>query len=158
MIFLIPFVLVGLALIVGVVHTFLASFNPRPTIVISPSAPRLGTRLMIDWSLSGKTGRMNNLRIILEGHERATYRRGTDTYTDRDVFASLDLVDTSMEWEIPKGSADVEIPEDTMHSFSSSNNAVVWSMHVHGDISRWPDVDETFDVEIRPMAREELRP
>ncbi len=158
MIFLIPFVLVGLALIVGIFYTLLASVNPRPRLVISPAAPRLGTRLRVDWVFTGKTERMDNLRIILEGHERATYRRGTNTYTDRDVFASLELVETSMDWEIPRGSAEVEIPEDTMHSFSSSNNAIVWSVHLHGDIARWPDVNETFEFEIRPMSRERLLP
>lgn len=158
MIFLIPFVLVGLGLIVGIFYTLLASVNPRPRLVISPTAPRLGTRLRIDWTFSGKTERMDNLRIILEGHERATYRRGTNTYTDREVFASLEFVETSMDWEIPKGSVEVEIPEDAMHSFSSSNNAVVWSVHLHGDIARWPDVDETFEFEVRPMPRERLLP
>jgi hypothetical protein len=158
MVFLIPFVLVGLGLIVGIFYTFLAAFNPRPRVVISPAAPQLGTRLRLDWSFSGKTGRIDNLKIVLEGHERATYRRGTDTYTDREVFAALELVETSLEWEIPNGSTDVEIPEDTMHSFSSSNNGVVWSIHLHGDIARWPDVDETFELEIRPLSRERLLP
>jgi len=158
MVFLIPFVLVGLGLIVGIFYTMLASVNPKPRLVISPAEPRLGTHLRVDWSFTGKTNRLDNLKVILEGHERATYRRGTDTYTDRDVFASLELVETSMEWEIPKGSTEIEIPEDTMHSFTSSNNAVVWSIHLHGDINRWPDVDETFEFEVRPISKERLLP
>ena len=34
------------------------------------------------------------LKITLEGREEATYRRGTDTVTDREVFATHSLVDT----------------------------------------------------------------
>ena len=157
-IFLIPFVLVGLALIGGVFYTILASFNPRPRLTISPGAPRLGTRLRAEWSFRGQVKRIHHLRIVLEGHEKATYRRGTDTHTDREAFISLDLVDTSSEWEIARGSADVEIPEDTMHSFNATNNAVVWSLHLQGEIARWPDVSETFDMEVLPLARERLLP
>ncbi len=157
-IFLIPFVLIGLALIGGVFYTILASFNPRPRLTISPGTPRLGTRLRAEWSFRGQVKRIHHLRIVLEGHEKATYRRGTDTHTDREAFISLDLVDTSSEWEIARGSADVEIPEDTMHSFSATNNAVVWSLHLQGEIARWPDVSETFDIEVLPLARERLLP
>jgi hypothetical protein len=158
MVFLIPFVLVGLALIGGVFYTFLAAFNPRPTITISPGSPRLGTRLRVEWRFAGRAGRIRHLEIALEGFEKASYRRGTDTHTDRESFASFELVSTSVDWEIARGSAEVEIPEDTMHSFASSNNAIVWSLFLHGDIPSWPDVSETFEVEIRPLARERLLP
>ena len=158
MVFLIPFVLVGLALIVGVFYTFLGAFNPRPKLTISPAAPRLGTRVSVNWFFHGKISRIHHLRIVLEGHEKATYRRGTDTYTDREVFASLELMDTLSDWEISRGSTEVEIPEDTMHSFTSANNAIVWSLYVHGDIARWPDVSETFEIEVLPLTRERLLP
>jgi hypothetical protein len=157
-VFLIPFVLIGLALIFGIFYTFLAAFNPRPRITISPPSPRLGTRLRVDWEFSGRAGRIDRLEITLEGHEKATYRRGTDTHTDREAFASFDLVRTPNDWEIARGSAEVAIPEDTMHSFSTDNSGVVWSLYVHGDVPRWPDVMETFDVEIRPLARDRLVP
>jgi hypothetical protein len=112
--------------------------------------------LQISWALTGRAGRITHLEIALEGYERATYRRGTDSHTDREAFASFEILSTGNDWEIPRGSAQVEIPEDTMHSFASSNNAVVWSLVVHGDIPRWPDVSENFEIEVRPLARERL--
>ena len=158
MVFLIPFVLVGLALIGGIFYTVLAAFNPRPRVSITPAAPRLGSTLRIEWQISGRVSRIDRLHIALEGFEKATYRRGTNTYTDREVFISLDLVDTTADWEFPRGTAEVAIPEDTMHSFASANNAIAWSLHVHGEIPRWPDVMEDYDVEIRPMDRERMLP
>jgi hypothetical protein len=158
MVFLIPFVLVGLALIIGVFYTFLGAFNPRPMLTISPAAPRLGTTLRVEWSFRGQVNRIDSLEIVLEGFEKATYRRGTDTHTDREAFASIELVNTSSDWEIARGSTEVAIPEDTMHSFTSANNGVEWSLYVHGDIARWPDVEETFVLEIRPLSRERLLP
>ena len=158
MIFLTPFVLVGLALIVGIFYTILAAFNPRPILSVSPASPRLGTPLRVDWSFKGKVSRIQQLKIVLEGHEKATYRRGTDTYTDREAFASFELAASSLEWEIGRGSAEVTIPEDTMHSFASVNNGVIWSLIVEGAIPRWPDVSESFEIEVRPMAPERLVP
>jgi hypothetical protein len=101
---------------------------------------------------------MSRLKLVLEGHERATYRRGTDTHTDREAFAAFDVVDTSADWEFARGTAEIEIPEDTMHSFTSASNAVVWSLHVQGDIARWPDVSEDFEIEVRPLSRGRLLP
>jgi hypothetical protein len=155
---MIPFVAVGLALVAGIFYFTLALANPRPRISMSPPRPRLGDRLDIEWSFAGRASRISALRIVLEGLEKATYRRGTDTHTDREVFASMTLVETSVEWEIARGRASVEIPEDTMHSFDGGNNAIVWAIHVHGEIGRWPDVAETFEIEVRPLSRERLLP
>jgi hypothetical protein len=157
-VFLIPFVLVGLALVGGVGYTSLAAFNPRPKLVIRPGSPRLGDRLQVDWRLVGAAGRIERLTLTFEGYEQATYRRGTDTHTDREVFAALPVVELPPGGFAARGTAQVEIPSDTMHSFASSNNAVVWAVHVHGDIPRWPDVDETFTIEVRPLARDTVLP
>ncbi len=45
-----------------------------------------------------------------------------------------------------------------MHSFASDHNAVVWAIHVHGEIPRWPDVNETFEIEVRPLTPEQVLP
>jgi hypothetical protein len=37
-----------------------------------------------------------------------------------------------------------------MHSFSANNNKIIWTLTVKGEISRWPDVDESFDVTVSP--------
>ncbi len=157
-VFLIPFVLVGLALVGGVVHTALAAFNPRPKLVIRPGSPRLGDRLQVEWRFAGATGRIRQLAITLEGHEKATYQRGTDCHTDRESFASLTLVDLPSGGFAAQGTAQIDIPQDTMHSFAAENNAVVWALHVHGDIPHWPDVDESFPIEVRPLARDKVAP
>jgi hypothetical protein len=152
--FLIPFVLVGLGAIIAVFYFALAAFNPRPRVTLLSGYPRLGDTLHIEWRFRGRSGRITGLTITLEGQEEATYRRGTDTHTDTEVFATLPLVETRNEWEIPRGSAEVVIPDDTMHSFEADNNKIVWSLKIAGDIPRWPDVDESLPVTVRPMRRE----
>ena len=150
-IFLIPFVLVGLFAIGLVGYSLLAIANPRPRLTLTPARPRLGEELMLEWSFVGRARRLASVRIFLEGREEAIYQRGTDTITEREVFATFDLVNTENDWEIPRGTAELLIPADTMHSFQADSNKIIWEIKVEGEIENWPDVDENIPIDIRPM-------
>ncbi|MCP4898583.1 MAG: DUF3592 domain-containing protein [bacterium] len=149
--FLVPFVLVGIGTLVGMVYFALGFFNPRPRLTLSNPTPRLGERVHVEWKMSGRSGRIEKLSITFEGRESATYRRGTDTTTDHETFATHTIIETLNEYEIAQGSREIEIPEDTMHSFKADNNSISWHLKVAGDIPRWPDVDADFEVEVRPL-------
>jgi hypothetical protein len=155
-IFLIPFVLIGVAAFVFVGYFALALANPRPRITLQQGQPSLGDEVRIDWRFTGRRSRITSLKIFLEGREEATYRRGTDTVTDREVFATISLVETRNEWEIPRGSASVRIPDDTMHSFAAASNKIVWEIKVAGEIQRWPDVDQNFPITVHPLRLEDV--
>jgi len=155
-IFLVPFVLVGLLVVVFAGSFALALANPRPHLTMQKANPCLGDELRIDWRFSGRASRIRHLRIILEGREEATYRRGTDTVTDREVFSTFSLVDTDWDWEIPRGTAALTIPDDTMHSFEAPNNKILWEIKVEGEITRWPDVEQNFPITIKPLRIEDL--
>jgi hypothetical protein len=155
-IFLIPFVLVGLGAFVFVGHFTLALANPRPRLTLGSGHTCLGDDVRIDWHFTGRASRLSSLKIFLEGREEATYRRGTDTYTDREVFATLPLIDTGNDWEIPRGSAEVRVPDDTMHSLEAASNKVVWEIKVSGEIERWPDVEQNFPITIHPLRIEDV--
>ncbi len=155
-VFLIPFVLVGLVSFGFVGHFLLALANPRPRLTVTPGRPHLGDSLRLEWRFTGRAGRLQRLRIVLEGREEATYRRGTDTVTDREVFTTVDLVATGNQWEIPRGSADLVVPSESMHSFDGGSNKIVWEIKVEGEIARWPDVDQNFPITVRPMRIEEI--
>ncbi len=154
--FLLPFVVVGLGCVAGVGYYSLALANPRPRLSLQPAAACLGDTLHLEWQFSGRASRIRRLRIVLEGREEASYQRGTDTVTDREVFAVLSLVDTTDDWQVQRGSAAVAIPDDTMHSFAADNNEVVWELKVTGEIGRWPDVDESFPIEVEPLPLGEV--
>ena len=150
--FLVPFVLVGLALIVGVPYQFLALFNPRPRLTLTPGRLTLGQASELAWRFSGRAGRIRRLTITLEGHEEAVYRRGTDTVTAKETFATLPVAEVSEAVGIATGSARIEMPADTMHSFQASHNRIVWTLKVRGDIRSWPDVSEGLKVVVAPPA------
>jgi hypothetical protein len=151
-VFLLPFVAVGLFMIGMIGYFVLQTTNPRPQLVVSSRSPRLGDRVQVDWRFTGSVKRLTDLKIILEGREETTYRRGTDTHTDREVFAQLPIVDASAQHQMQRGTTLVELPKSTMHSVAADNNKIVWEIKVAGDIPSWPDIDETFEISVRPQA------
>lgn len=148
--FLSLFALIGAAIGAGVIYSFLALFNPRPILTASAPAVPLGGTLDVRWRFTGNVRRLVHLAITLEGREEATYRRGTTTTTDRNIFAILPLIDTADRSEIAGGSASVVIPRELIHTFASSNNKIVWTLRLAGDIPRWPDVGAEFPITVLP--------
>lgn len=148
--FLVPFVVVGLALVAGAVYQLLALANPHPHLALSAASLPPGGTGQLGWRFRGRAGRIRRLHITLEGCEEATYRSGKSTSTDRHIFAVVEIVDTDLAAAIPAGSASFSVPAGTMHSFAAPHNRIVWTLKVRGEIAGWPDVDEDFDLAVVP--------
>jgi hypothetical protein len=149
-VFLVPFVLAGLGLILGTIRQFLVIFNPRPRITLSPGVLVLGESAYVQWSFEGRAGRVKRLAILLEGREEAQYRRGTSTQTDRSVFATLTVAEADQPYTIAGGSTSFAVPADTVPSFKAEHNKIVWTLQLRCEIPGWPDSNEDFEVVVRP--------
>jgi hypothetical protein len=147
-IFLIPFVLIGLGLLGFAGYSFLQLFAPGVKLRLSSAAVPLGGSADLEWEITGRSSAISKLRIWLEGREEATYRRGTSTSTDKSTFATLELASASLWSDIRRGRVRFTVPADTMHSFKSDNNRIVWTLHVHGDIAFYPDVNDEFPITV----------
>jgi hypothetical protein len=150
--FMLPFIAVGLTLIGVLIYQVLVLFNPKVEASIQPDTPRLGGSIGLNWRLTGRTHVLRGLKIFLEGREEATYRRGTSTYTDRKPFLKLELASLASHPEMSAGQAKITLPQDTVPSFKSDNNKIVWAIHVEGDIARWPDLKEEFEIQVFPPS------
>lgn len=149
--FLVPFVLIGIGIILGAIHQLLASFNPVPILTLSRQWIPLGSSAQLTWSFRGNPRSIRNLKVTLEGQEEATYRQGTSTSTDKNVFLTQVILDTGDPYEIAEGKAlNIEIPSDTMHTFTGNNNKIVWRLKFHGSIPLWPDISATFPIRVMP--------
>jgi hypothetical protein len=148
--FLAVFALIGLLLIYATIRQFLVLFNPRPRLTLSPASLGLGQTAYLQWRLTGPTGGLRRLKVTLEGKEEARYRRGTDTHTDCETFATLTLVDSTDSYEMASGSTSFAMPANTMPSFTAANNRVVWTMKAQLEIAGWPDSDEEFEILVQP--------
>ena len=151
--FLVPFVLVGAGMIVGIGYYTLALFTPRPHLIVSPGIVRLGDTVQVQWRMNGRVGVIESLTLRWEGREEAQYRRGTNTVTDTNVFADQELAHVTTRTEIQGGTAQFTVPENLMHSFSAPHNRITWSIYVEGKISGWPDVREAFQVNVMPAVK-----
>ena len=143
-------ILIGLSSIVGVFQNFLALFNPRPVLTLSSIPLPLGGNANIKWEFWGNTYMIQKFHMYLEGREEATYERGTDTCTDRETFLTINLFETADPEQMYSGRADFEIPPDTMHSFKSKNNKIIWTLHIIGKIKWWSDIKEEFEITVLP--------
>jgi len=151
LLFMIPFVLVGLGVIVAILYVGLSLFNPKPDLTLTPGYLPLGGTAMVGWSFRGSPNRIRHLKISLTGEEKATYQRGTNSVTDSSTFLETVLFETDVPGDMPFGEVPVTVPEFTAPSFEASNNKIVWSIKVHGDIRRWPDVKQDFPLTVSPL-------
>jgi hypothetical protein len=151
-VFLIPFVAVGVGLVFGVFYSLLALFNPRCALSLEKGQLALGEAVEMRWTFDGRYDRIHRLVLRVEGREEATYRQGTNTHTDKNVFYVLDLIDTTRALDIRAGKARWNVPAETMHSFSAPNNKIVWVLILHGHIQGWPDVKEEYPLTVGPLG------
>lgn len=158
LLFLVPFLLIGLGMIAATVYFFLSLFNPRADLTMNPGRLVLGGSAVIGWSFRGDSSRIQKLSISLEGRESATYRRGTSTTTDRSTFERIPLFETMDATQIRNGEATVTVPEFTAPTFQGSSNKIEWQLKVRGEIPRWPDVNEEFDVFVLPLPVDQSVP
>jgi hypothetical protein len=150
--FLVPFLLVGLALIFGIFRQFLVLFNPRPTVIVERDRLAPGESVLLQWRFKGRTGRVTRFRILLEGWEEASYRQGTDTRTERKLFHAAVLADVTQPAAIPNGTANLSIPAGTVPSFEADHNKILWSLKVQTEIPGWPDSEEELAIRVEPPA------
>jgi hypothetical protein len=150
--FLVPFVMAGILFVVGILHALLELRNARPKLVASTRTPRPGERIDLQWGFEGGAGRLERFRLTLRGREHATYQVGTNTRTATETFFEETFVDLPAPACAMGGSASVEVPASTMHSFESAHNKMSWELELRGEIRRWPDLSETYPLVVLPAA------
>jgi hypothetical protein len=159
---LIPFELIGLALLVllGIVccHFAIHLRIRSTTVEVSEFPLRAGSRAVAFVSQAGKLP-LRRLRVRLACDEESVYRAGTTTSTDT---KRVRLIDVFEQNEIPAGhdrplatTFDFEVPADAMHSFAGEHNRIKWSMIVAGEFHGWPGFERHFPVVIHPPSSHE---
>lgn len=150
MLFLLPFVIIGLSGIGLSGYFFLTLFNPRITLDLPSAILALGDSWDVIWRFRGNTHAIRQFSIRLLGEEVATYRRGTNSYTDRETFYEQILFDGSLRFGMTQGECSLLLPDDSMHSFKSDHNAIEWALQVQAEIGLWPNVKEQFPLIVIP--------
>ncbi len=145
--FLIPFVLIGLAVIALAIYQFFALWGPRPELILNESSFRPGKKVQIRWRLHGNTSKLKQLTFLLSGRQEITYRRGKNTNTEKKIFFEESIFKTPTG--LSAGEFEFVIP-DSMHSFETGSNKVIWELKMQGEIPGAPDLAEDFKIVILP--------
>lgn len=146
------FAAVGLLIIGAAVYQFFAMFNPRPVLVVGAQTIRLGDQVEIRYHFDGPASRIVRLFLSVDAREEATYRRGTDSITDRSTFFDAVLLDTRDRGKISRGVLTLFISAALMHTFEAANNKVKWTVRVRADVPHWPDIEYDFPLAVLPQA------
>ncbi|MBC7807879.1 MAG: hypothetical protein H7145_17240 [Akkermansiaceae bacterium] len=153
--FVVPFLAVGIGMIAwGMAPTIRAWKITPPDIQVSRDAVRLGESFDFRYNQVLKDRLdVDSAKAVFLMRETATYRRGTDTYTETHeipvetkeirggTYTSGEQLDLSHRFTVPL---------DGMHTFIASNNRIEWLIKVKVSIARWPDVDEAYPILVLP--------
>jgi hypothetical protein len=156
MMFFIIFGLFGVGIAAGAVYSILATFNPRPTVEISPGNIRPGTKIAMRWRTNGRTDRISELKITLKCLTVNTETRHsggkTQTTVVRTPIHEQELLITQKQHEIAHGTLEFQLPEDQPASRPGNHSGIEWQIVFHGDIVRWPDMKAEFPFIVYPTA------
>ncbi|TWT52411.1 hypothetical protein Pla22_00350 [Rubripirellula amarantea] len=100
--------------------------------------------------------RLKRLRVQLVCEEETFYRQGTDVRVDRhESFVQVLCkerevrVDPRAPWE---QQLVLQLPDNIMHSFVGTHNAIRWKIVVKGESHPWPSFYRSFPVVIHPSV------
>lgn len=155
-IFIIPFALAGIGLVVAFLRQLLITTGVGPTIIeISEHPLYPAGEYEVFVSQAGRLT-VNNLCVLLVCDEEAVYRQGTDTRTATRRVYEAEIFRRD-GFEIVQGMPfetrlRVQVPGQAMHSFQADHNKVHWRLVVKGDVAGWPNFERGFLVHVWPGA------
>ena len=154
--FMIPFVLVGLALILHVFYRILALFSASASVSISPKVIEFDQNVKINWKITKGKDKLQSLRIYLIGEEYTTTGSGKNSNFSSYVFYEEEICNISDKYRMQKGSATVSLnsqQRNIMHTFKAGNNGVKWWIWIEGKVPFLPDLSDLHEVEVIAKRR-----
>ncbi|MFN3168102.1 MAG: DUF3592 domain-containing protein [Phycisphaeraceae bacterium] len=158
LLFVSPFIIIGLVLIGVVIRKLMLVFAPRVVVEIGRDTLPLGGSTLLRWHVTDARKRVDRVQIKLVGQEQATYTRGTDTITDTETFYERWLVGERNDDAVAHspmledhGDIVLRVPADTMHSLNANNNKIVWKLVIRAEVPRWPDPKDEHTITVLPM-------
>ena len=154
--FMIPFVLVGVAVATGALYSFVALFAPRYEVKMGDGRLVPGRSTSIQWRRSGGQGQPRDFLLLLVGREEATYSQGTSTSTAKSVFHERVLFETTVPLAMDQGRVDLTVPSDGVPTFHGKHNKIRWLVCIRATVPRLPDLNDEREITVTALSKEEL--
>ena len=116
----------------------------------------LGEVFEVEWSILPAGGRIQQVRIVLEGLEESRDRSTRSNHWTSNTFVRVPLMDLTEPKSILNGNLEVRLPRDSMHSFEFRNNRIFWRVNLVVDIRGRPDATHSIPIEVKPLPLERL--
>jgi len=157
-IFILPFIGVGVFLIVIAIRPFIASSRlSKAEITLSTTTPCVGDEVTFTYSQVFKRAtevELIQFKLILR--ESAHYRRGKNSYTVTHDNVIQDFGYPARRYEESERlnvRRDWIIPDDAMHTFRGTHNKLLWFIQAQIKMKGWPDYVEEYEIEVMPKVR-----
>lgn len=152
--FIFPFIVIGIGLMVFLFRQLLLTTGIGPTLVEVSDQPLYpGGRYRLFLTQTGRL-KLNALEVLLVCDEEATFCHGTNTRKEtRRVCQSQVLARRSFEMTRAapfEADCELHIPAGAMHSFRSDHNEVTWKVLVRGEAAGWPGYERIFPLIVHP--------
>jgi hypothetical protein len=154
--FMIPFFLVGIGMMVAAFYTFASLFAPRFDLQLASGDLKPGRSVRLQWRRAGGRGQPKDFSLLLVGREEATHSQGSINATARCVFHEDILFETKIPQAMDAGSVALAIPDDAVPTFNGTHNRIVWRVCLHAKVPWLPDQRDQREVVVLPFDSTEL--
>jgi hypothetical protein len=156
--FTLPFLAIGVALVVVFVKQLRHNAGIGPTLVEISDHPLVpGYNYRVFLSQTGNL-KLKSVDISLACEEEAVFSQGTNARTEtREVFRKkvYSIADAVIKpSEALEAECDLPVPPEAMHSFRASHNQVQWKLIVRSEADGWQSFQRSFPVVVRPCSKE----
>ena len=148
--FLIPFVLIGILMLFITLSCVATLFNSR--IILRMSTPQAipGSNFELSWEIQKSLFNPQRWSLTLEAREETTHTKESDTITGNSVFYSHEFFAAGSFKAMQHGQQSLMIPEGAMHSFVAPHNKIIWVVKVHGAPKFGVAIKEDYEILVPP--------
>lgn len=158
MIFLIPFVLIGIFLLINVPYRLAMVFLARYELRLTPGTLKPGGTATLTWRRLGGFGQPKSIVLRLSGAESATTRNGKNSSTATSIFHDEILAEIPLSSISANRPVAIKLSETATPSFKGESNKLVWKLRMDITLPGFPKITDEFEIDVRPLRRDELKP
>ncbi len=145
LLFLVPFVIIGLVLVGSLLHGLVGLLSPSYELTHPPRPLHPGRRAGLPWRRRGGTGEPRRLTIFLVAHDPAReQRRHPKARLNRPVHEEK-VFETEVAPLMHSGSAEVEIPQE-IPGHEASPGELQWKLRIVAEVPGLPDTKDEFPL------------
>lgn len=156
--FMIPFILIGLALILHIFYRILALFSASARVSITPGFIEFDKNVKINWEITKGKEKVQALRIYLIGEEYSRTGSQKNKSMSGYVFYEEELCNITETYNMEKGGVTVNLSsqqQNIMHTFEAdiNGNGIKWWIWIEGKVAFLPNLSDLHEVEVIAKRR-----